>query len=240
MKMWSYRIGTSTIRFPFNFSFGTYIYFFNSPIFSNYNLILRKVVKTMSASRFVPTSASTEIVNRIRIDRSEFCSQFLMYFLEIIIKVRLFCVLTSYFTCRCRISSPTTWIYSYPWCQPFSIRSPLWNIALHERYLLFSTQVYGMSLIWNFFSHGKIYHKSLKIGTQHRHSPFLQSSKKNGIRKNFWGSKYMLKLVFVQHWKKPSKMKMATERSNIFFKDLSCWARDFKSSGYVNWNPWKD
>ena len=116
-SMKSYHPGTTTIRFPFNFSFGTYIYFFNSPIFSNYNLILRKVVqttKTTSASRFVPTSASTEIVNRIRIDRSEFCSQFLMYFLEIIIKVRLFGVLTSYFTCRCRISSPTRWIYSYP------------------------------------------------------------------------------------------------------------------------------
>ena len=186
---------------------------------------------------FVNKKMWRDIVNRIRIGDPNSVHNFLCPFLEIIIKVRLFCVLTSYFTCRCRISSPTTWIYSYPWCQPFSIRSPLWNIALHERYLLFSTQVYGMSLIWNFFSHGKIYHKSLKIGTQHRHSSILQSSKKNGIRKKIWGSKYMLKLVFAQHWKKPSKKKMPTERSKKFFKDLSGWARDFKFSGYVNRIP---
>jgi len=107
--------------------------------------------------------------------RSEFCPQFLTHFLEIILKVRLLCVLPSDFTCQCRISSPTTWWYSYPWGQPFSMRSPQWNIALRERYVLFFTQEFGMSPLWNFCFHGKICHKSLKIGTQHRHSPILQS-----------------------------------------------------------------
>ena len=107
--------------------------------------------------------------------RSEFCSQFLTHFLEIILKVRLFGVLLSDFTCRCRISNPTTWWYSYPWGQPFSMRSPLWNRAWRERDVFFFTGESGMSPLWNFFFHGKICDKSLKIRTQHRHSPILQT-----------------------------------------------------------------
>ena len=126
---------------------------------------------------------------------------------KISLKVRVFCVLTSNYTCQCRISSPTTWRYSHLWHQSFSMRYPLWNIALRERYILFFTQESRMSLLWNFFFHGKICHKSRKIGTQHRHNPLLQSSKINGIQKKFWASKYMLKLVFVQHWKNLQKWK---------------------------------
>ena len=37
--------------------------------------------------------------------------------------------------------------------------------------------------------------------------------KKKWYSKIFWGSKNMLKLVFAQHWKKPSKKKIPTERS---------------------------
>ena len=150
-------------------------------------------------------------VNRIWIADQNSVHNFLC-FIKKSLKVRVFCVLTSNYTCQCRISSPTTWWYSHLWCQPFSMHSPLWNIALREHFHL---RIRNESTL-KFFFHGKICHKSLKIGTQHRHSPLLQSSKKNGIQKKFWASKYMLKLVFVQHWKKPSKMKMPTERTNIF------------------------
>ena len=107
--------------------------------------------------------------------RSEFCSQFLRHCKNKILKLRLFCVLTSDFTCRYRISSPTTWWYSYPCRHPFSMRFPLWNIAWRERDVLFFTQETETSPPWNYFFHGKICHKSLKIGTRHRHIPILQT-----------------------------------------------------------------
>ena len=80
--------------------------------------------------------------------RSKSCSQFLTHCKKKILKVRVFCVLTSNFTCRYRISSPTTWWYSHPWLQPFCMRSPLWNIALRERYILFFTRESRTSLLW--------------------------------------------------------------------------------------------
>ena len=101
----------------------------------------------------------------------------------------------------------------------FSLENPEW-----VHFGIFFSMVKFLIKVWKFV---------LDTGT----APSFRHKKKYGIQKLFWGSKNMLKLVFAQHWKKTSKMKMPTERSKKILNDLSCWVSDFKFSGYVNRTP---